>query len=51
MAKTRVKIYELKSRVRDKCVEEGSHVNVKNTKMKHAKVRMLVGECTTFASK
>ena len=50
--KTRVQFYEMKSKAWDKCVEEGLHMNVKNTKMKHAKrVRMLVGMFVLHASK
>ena len=35
--KTRVRFYELKSKVWNKCVEEGSHVTIKNAKINNAK--------------
>ena len=34
--KTRVRFYEMKSKVWDKCVEEGMHITIKNTKLTHA---------------
>ena len=47
-----MRFYELKSKTWDNCVEEGPHVIVKNTKMKHVKrIEMLAGLCVIFASK
>ena len=50
--KTRVKCYEMKSKLWDNWVEEGLHATIKNAKLKYMKrVGMTLGVCALHASK
>ena len=50
--KSNERFYEMKSKSWETCREEGLHVTIKNTKLKHVKkVGMLVGVCVPYASK
>ena len=50
--KSKKRFYDVKSSGWEICREEGSHMSVKNAKLKHVKkIGMLVGVCAPFASK
>ena len=50
--KSKERFFEMKSRVWEICRDEGLHVSIKNTKLKHVKkIGTLVGVCVPCASK